>query len=76
MENDTQESVWEQEKREYYGIINEGWRLIKTYMPMMSKQPEYWDALVEDASRVASKSQFASDMVQAILKEFERKSQC
>ena len=54
MENDTQESVWEQEKREYYGIINEGWRLIKTYMPMMSKQPEYWDALVEDASRVAS----------------------
>ena len=49
MENVTQESVWEQEKREYYGIINEGWRLIKTYMPMMSKQTEYWDALVEDA---------------------------
>jgi hypothetical protein len=45
-------------------------------MSMMSKQPEYWDALVEDASSVASKSQFASDMVQAILKEFERKSKC
>lgn len=58
--------------KEYFNTCNEAWRLIKTYFPYISNQEKFWDVVVEDAANVAYKSQFASDLVQAVLREMER----
>ena len=58
--------------KEYFNTCNEAWRLIKTYFPNINNQEQFWDMVVEDAANVASKSQFASDLVQAVLREMER----
>ncbi len=57
-----------------YKLITDIWQILKKY-----NQPDgteaYWDNLVEDISKL-NQSQFASDLIQAVLSELERRGKC
>lgn len=57
-----------------YELMGNLWKILKKY-----NQPDeteaYWDNLVEDISKL-NQSQFASDLIQAVLSELERRGKC
>lgn len=60
--------------RQDYELMGNLWKILKKY-----NQPDgteaYWDNLVEEISKL-NQSQFASDLIQAVLSELERRGKC